>query len=196
MAKRKFSTLLSTVLVVAGFASASPASADHHECIGSALDAVTSLPSPLRKWGQIACTQFGPALAGRDGWVWVSLKDAGEVAIVAGTPPHGPDDSSEPSYFTRIQVDELRPDELAFAMATFDQGLKFGSAIPKVYRVDLTVASGNVAKIVFFDFGAFAGGMFCPEDDCIADSRFLIMKRENKNETTAAIGQKHTTARV
>jgi len=120
MAKRNLSVLLSTFVLAAGFAGASPSAARDNECAGIQSDAVVTLPSPLRKWGQIACTQFGPALAGRDGWVWASLKDAGEVAIVAGTPPHGPDDPSEPSYFTRIQVDELGSDELAFALAIFD----------------------------------------------------------------------------
>jgi hypothetical protein len=46
------------------------------------------------------------------------------------------------------------------------------------------VASGAVASALFFDFGTFAGGMFCPEEVCVPDSRFLIMQQEHKGQIT------------
>jgi len=186
MAKRNLLVLLSTFLLATAFAGTSPSAAHDNACAGIQSDAVVTLPSPLRKWAQLACTQYGEALSSRDGWIWASLEDAGKVAIMAGEPPHGPDDSGGASFFTAIKLDELHDDELAVALATFRSGLKIRETGSKAYRVQLTIASGGVASLLFFDFGTFAGGMWCPQDGCAPESRFLIMQQENKAQITAA----------
>jgi hypothetical protein len=186
MAKRNLLVLLSTFVLATAFAGTSPSAAYDNECARIQSDAVVTLPFPLRKWAQLACTQYGEALSSRDGWIWASLEDAGKVAIMAGQPPHGPDDSGGASFFTAIKLDELHDDELAVALATFRSGLKIRETGSKVYRVQLTIASGGVASLLFFDFGTFAGGMWCPQDGCAPESRFLIMQQENKAQITAA----------
>ena len=186
MAKRNLTVLLFPFVLAASFAGTSPSAAHDNKCAGIQSDAVMALPSPLRKWAQLACTQYGEALGSRDGWIWASLKDAARVAIMAGEPPRGPDDSGGASFFTAIKVDELHDDELAVALATFRSGLKIRETGSKVYRAQLTIASGGAASLLFFDFGTFAGGMWCPQDGCAPESRFLIMQQENKAQIAAA----------
>jgi hypothetical protein len=186
MAKRNLLVLLSTFVLAAAFAGTSPSAAHDNECAEIQSDAVVTLPSQLRKWAQLAWTHYGEALGSRDGWTWASLDDAGKVTITAGEPPHGPDDCGGASFFTAIKMDELRDDELAVTLATFRSGLKIRETGSAVYRVQLTIASGGVAGLLFFDFGTFAGGMWCPQNGCAPESRFLIMQQENKAQITAA----------
>ena len=186
MAKRNLLVLLPTFVLAAAFAGTSPSAAHDHACAGIQSDAAVTLPSPLRKWAQLACTQYGELLGSRDGWIWASLMDAGKVAIMAGEPPRGPDDSGGASFFTAIKLDELHDGELAVALATFRSGLKIRESGSKAYRVQLTIGSGGVASLLFFDFGTFAGGMWCPQDGCAPESRFLIMQQENKAQITTA----------
>src|SRR5258708_36341823 len=105
MAKRNLLVLLSTFVLAASFAGTSPSVAHDNECAEIQSDAVVTLPSPLRKWAQLACTQYGEALASRDGWTWASLNDAGKVTIMAGEPPHGPPDFCGRSFFSAIKID-------------------------------------------------------------------------------------------
>jgi hypothetical protein len=191
MTKRNLLVLLSTFVLAAGFAGTSPGAAHDNECAAIQSDAVVILPSPLRKWAQLACTPYGEALGSRDGWIWASLKDASKVAIMAGEPPSGPDDWAGASFFTAIKIDELHDGELTVALGTFRSGLKIRETDSKVYRVQLTIASGGVASLLFFDFGTFAGGMWCPQDGCAPESRFLIMQQENKAQITAAFDPGH-----
>jgi hypothetical protein len=186
MVRRNFTFFLSPFLVAASFAGASPSAAHDVACIGAPVETAMSLPSPLSKWAQIGCTPYGQALGSRDGWVWASLNDAATVAIVAGTKDR-PDDSPNLSFFTGIELQELQNDDLDAALAAFDRGLRFKNAAPKAYRAELTIATGDVATVVFFDFDTFAGGMWCPEGACSPDSRFLIMKQERKDQITAAV---------
>jgi hypothetical protein len=190
MAKRNFRLLLSSLVVAASLAGVSAGSAHDAECIGAPDAKPMSLPSPLDKWAQIGCTPFGQALGSRNGWVWASLDDAAAVSIVAGTLDRL-SDSPDASFFTAIEMHELQPQERDVALAAFDRGLKFKNTEPKAYRAELTIASGDVASLVFFDFGAFAGGMWCPKDICIPESRFLIMKKESKGQITAALRPAH-----
>jgi hypothetical protein len=187
MTGRKYSIFLSTLLVIAGLGATSPSTAhDREECDGTPLDAVAMLPSPLRKWGQIDCTPVGQVLASHDGWIWASLKDATKVVLPAEALSTGPAELGDLSYFTKIEAHELHQDELASALSAFHDGLEFKESDSKVYRVNITIASGGVASLLFFDFGAFAGGMWCPEDGCVEESRFLIMKQENKGQIITA----------
>ena len=180
MTKGKFSISLCTLAIAVGFGGASPKAADEDDCRSSPLDAVMMLPSPLRKWGQIACTPFGHVVGSRDGWVWASLEDAKRVLIPSQIAGHKPEPIGNESYFTAIHASEIQPDEFGFALAIFEDGLDLKEASQKVYRAELTSVSGRINTIYFFDFGSFAGGMWCPDDDCIPESRFLIMEQEHK----------------
>jgi hypothetical protein len=187
MAKLNFSIFLSSFFVAAGLAGTPPSAAyDLQACENMPSDAITKLPPPLRKWGQITCTPLGQTLGSREGWIWAALKDAGKVSIVAGSPSLAPDGPGEASYFTKIEVDELQKDERTRALTIFHHGMEFAEAGSRVYRVDVDIASGGDARVFFFDFGTFWGGMWCPGDECVAGTQFLIMAQENKEQITAA----------
>ena len=187
MAPNKFAFFFSALLLTAGATDITCATAHADEiCQDMPSDAVLRLPEPVRKWGQISCTSHGQAFGSRDGWIWASLKDASRVSIVAGSPQDSEILGEEP-YFTDVAVHEISGDELEPTLAVFRHGMKLTGAHPKAYAVTLTVTSGAVARIMFFDFGTFAGGMWCPDDGCIPESQFLVMKKESKDQVTASL---------
>lgn len=182
MAKGSFAVLLGTLMLALGFGTQSPRAADvHDECSDSPREAVTSLPAPLRKWGAISCTPYGQVLGSRDGWMWASLDDAKGVLIPSQMIHGHPKALGNDSYFVSIDVRQLEDDDLASAAGLFDAGLDIDMADVKAYRVALTSVSGDTATFEFFDFGKFAGGMYCPDEGCVADSRFLIMQQDTND---------------
>jgi hypothetical protein len=178
MATGKLSIFLCVLAISAGLGASPSRAAGPHECAGTPRDAVTTLPAPLRKWAQIACTPYGDALGSRKGWIWASLDDAQRVLIPSGDPQGNPDPvANETAYFTAIEVKELQDGDRDFAVGVFHDGLDLDVDSSKVYRVDLTSVSGGVNTIYFFDFDNFAGGMWCPDGGCVPESRFLIMEQ-------------------
>lgn len=180
MAKGKFSIFLCTLAVAVGCGmNVSKADDDREEqCKGTPMDAVMLLPSPLRKWGQINCTPFGHALVSRDGWIWASLDDASKVRIPSQVARGKLAEIGNESYFTSIHETEMSAEDRASAAEMFQDGLDLKGDVSNVYRVELTSISGRSMTILFFDFGTFAGGMWCPDDGCVLESRFLIMEQD------------------
>ena len=182
MGKGRIAVLLSTLVLALGIGTQSPRAAETDECRDSPDGAVTTLPSPLRKWGAISCTPYGQVLGSRDGWMWASLDDAKGVLIPSQMVHGRPRQLGNDSYFVAIHVRQLKEDDLASAMSVFDKDLAIDGSTAKAYRVELTSVSGDTVTFDFFDFGTFAGGMYCPDDDgCVPDSRFLIMN-QNSND--------------
>jgi len=189
MAVGKFLLFLSVVAISLGAASAPPRAAEAAEetdCYGSPGEAVTLLPEPIRRWGHISCTQFGHMLSSREGWVWAWLDGSGSVAIPSQMVKHNPAALGNESYFVTIGVSELQPEELTFAASVFHDGLDLNEHEAKGYRVNLMSVSGQSATIYFFDFDEFAGGMWCPDDACVPQSRFMIMERDRAADLRAA----------
>lgn len=188
MAVGKCLLFLSVVAISLGAAGAPGAAegTDDTECYGSPSGAVRVLPQPIRKWGHISCTQFGHMLSNRDGWVWAWLDGSGDVAIPSQMVKRNPEQLGNNSYFVTIEVSELKPDELAVPASVFHDGLDLHEAEPKGYRVNLMSVSGASATIYFFDFDKFAGGMWCPDDACVPQSRFMIMERDHAADLKAA----------
>lgn len=185
MALGKVLVFLSVMATVLSVGSTQPkAAAD--ECYGSSSQAVKVLPAPLRKWGFITCTQFGDMLESRDGWVWAWLDGSGEVAIPSQMVKENPAELGNESYFVTIDVSDLNPEKLVFAFALFADGLNISEAEIKGYRVQLTSVSGNSTTIYFLDFGTFAGGIWCPDDGCVPQSRFMIMEKDHAADLRAA----------
>jgi hypothetical protein len=81
------------------------------------------------------------------------------------------------SYFTRIEIARIRGAEADEAYATFHEGLDLKEVPPDVYRADLASVSGKVMKVYFFDYDTFAWGMSCPDNNCVQDSRFIMLDR-------------------
>jgi hypothetical protein len=179
----RLAVLLGTLVVALGLGTQSPraADADTDECRDSPSEAVTILPAPLRKWGAISCTPYGQVLGSRDGWMWASLDDAKGVLIPSQMIHGRPRMLGKDSYFVAIDVRQLEDEDLASAAGLFDDGLDIDDSQVKAYRVELTSVSGNTSTFEFFDFGTFAGGMYCPEDGCVAGSRFLIMHQDTSD---------------
>jgi len=189
MAVGKFVLFLGVAAITLGAASAPPRAAEtaeETECYGSPDQAVRRLPAPLRKWGHISCTQFGDMLSSREGWVWAWLDGSGSVAIPSQMVKHNPAQLGNDSYFVTVDVSELQPEELKAATSIFHDGLDMEEREAKGYRVSLTSVSGQSATLYFFDFDKFAGGMWCPDDACAPQSRFMIMERDRTADLRAA----------
>jgi hypothetical protein len=135
------------------------------------------LPAPLDKWGQIACTPFGHVLQGRDNWVWVWPDGSGTVFVPSQLVMANPQPLGNRSYFTRIDIMRVRGREADDAYATFREGLDVKETPPDIYRAALTSVSGKVMRVYFFDYDTYAWGMSCPDNNCVQDSRFIILDR-------------------
>ena len=183
MAKGKLSTFLCTLALMVGSGmTVSRADDLGEECMGTPLDAVMMLPSPLREWGQINCTPYGHALVSRDGWVWASLDDGKKVRIPSQIARGKLAEIGNESYFTSIRETPVEGEDRADTAAIFQDGLDLKGDLSNVYRVELTSVSGHLMVVYFFDFGSFAGGMWCPDNGCVPESRFLIMQQDDAHK--------------
>jgi hypothetical protein len=183
MAKGKLSLLLGALLLAVG-CGMNGANADdrQEECKGTPMDAVMMLPAPLRKWGQINCTPFGHALVSREGWVWASLDDASKIRIPSQSARGKLAEIGNTSYFTSIHEAPVEGEDRDNAAKIFQDGLDLKGDMSNVYRVELRSVSGGNMVVYFFDFGTFAGGMWCPEDGCVPETRFLIMEQDEAHK--------------
>jgi len=165
------------LLVAAVSAGAAPRAASLGDCTGSPPEAVMTLPHPLSKWGRIACTPYGHVLEGRDNWVWIWPDGSGTVFIPSQLVMSNPERLGNRSYFTNVEIVRVRGAEADQAYATFREGLDSKEAPPDVYRADLTSISGKMMRVYFFDYDTYAWGMSCPDNNCVQDSRFVILDR-------------------
>jgi hypothetical protein len=166
------------LLIVSAMSHGSPGrAAAAGECSGSPPEAVMTLPAPLDKWGQIACTPFGHVLQGRDNWVWIWPDGSGTVFVPSQLVMTNPQPLGNRSYFTDIDIMRVRGGEADKAYATFREGLDVKETSPDIYRADLTSVSGKVMRVYFFDYDTYAWGMSCPDNNCVQDSRFIILDR-------------------
>ena len=142
MTKGKLSLFLCALVIATGFGGTSPKAASDDDCTGTPLEAVTTIPSPLRKWAHIDCTPFGHVLASRDGWMWAWLDDSGTVFVPSQMVQKDPARLGNESYFTAIKVSELDAVESDDALQYFHDALEGAEALPLGYRVALTSVSG------------------------------------------------------
>ena len=147
------------------------------DCAGSPAEAVMSLPPPLNKWGQISCTPYGHVLAPTGNWIWIWPDGSGTVFIPSQLVMSNPQMLGNRSYFTRIEMIRVTGGEADEAYATFREGLDLREVRPDVYRADLTSVSGKEMKVYFFDYDSYAWGMSCPDNNCVQDSRFILLDR-------------------
>ena len=171
------SGFLFALIICAAVGSVAPRAASVIDCAGSPPEAVTTLPAPLGKWGQIACTQYGHVLQGRGNWVWIWPDGSGTVFIPSQLVMNNPEIVGNRSYFTQIEIVRVRGAEFDQAYATFREGLDGKEAPPDVSRDDLTSVSGRMMRVYFFDYDSYAWGMSCPDNNCVQDSRFIMLDR-------------------
>ena len=185
MSKRSFVVMLSALALAAAMGNTAPKAAETGErCMTSPSDAVTTLPAPLRKWGRIECTPFGQVTTSRESWIWARLDGGGMVFVPAQMASHPVE--GEGSYFTSIGIRDLTPEELTTVLRTFGDGFQLDEEAVHGYRADFTSVSGSSATILFFDFVTFAGGIWCPDDNCVPESRFLIIEKDHDANARSA----------
>jgi hypothetical protein len=174
---RRWSWLILLALIVLAQPGAPRAGTPIIDCAGSPPEAVMTLPPPLDKWGQITCTPYGHVLAATGNWTWIWPDGSGTVFIPSQLVMTNPQLLGNRSYFTDIEVTRVRGDEFDQAYATFREGLDLSEVPPDVYRADLTSVSGKAMKVYFFNYDTFAWGMSCPDNNCVQDSRFIMLDR-------------------
>ncbi len=155
-------------------AAADPAAA--HDCSGAPPDAVTALPSPLSRWGEIVCTPYGQMLASHKGWMWL-MPDLDTVLVPAQISDTKPEPVGNKIYFTKIDAVRIKGPEFDEAYKTFHDGFDDQEVKPDGYRIDLTTVEGKSLRMYFFDYDTYAWGMSCPDNKCQTDSRFMILNR-------------------
>lgn len=169
--------LILTVLAAPG---ASPRAAAVGDCAGSPTEAVMTLPAPLNKWGEIRCTPYGHVLAAAGNWTWIWPDGSGTVFIPSQLVMSYPQLLGNRSYFTNIEMARVRGAEFDEAYDTFREGLDLREVPPDVYRADLTSVLGKVMRVYFFDYDTYAWGMSCPDNNCVQDSRFIMLDRTHE----------------
>jgi hypothetical protein len=153
-----------------------------HDCIGSPDKAVTILPLPLSKWGSIACTPYGHILTSHDGWIWLMPDRSDTVFIPSQLADSQRQMVGNDSYFTTIEVMQVRGQESDEAYTTFHVGFDERESKPDIYRVDLVSVSGKTMRLFFFDYDTYAWGMTCPENKCQTDTRFMVLDKNHRPE--------------
>src|SRR5262245_3636489 len=169
--------LILVLTIVPASVGSSPRAAAVGDCAGSPPEAVMTPPAPLNKWGGISCTPYGHVLAGHDNWVWIWPDGSGTVFIPSQLVMNNPQLLGNRSYFTHIEIMPVGGAEFDEAYATFREGMDLTETPPDGYRADLTSVSGKVMRVYFFDYDTYAWGMSCPDNNCVRDSRFLILDR-------------------
>jgi len=180
MAKGTSIIFLCAVAMAASLAATAPKAASDGDCTNSPVEAVVTLPAPLSKWAQIACTPFGHVLTSHEGWIWVWPDGTGTVFIPSQMVARDPAPLGNTSYFTNIEMTKVAGEEFDEAYDIFRRGLEQNAVKPDGYRVDLTSVSGNTMRLYFFDYDTYAWGMSCPENICVRDTRFMVMDKAHK----------------
>ena len=142
--------------------------------------AVTALPLPLAKWGQIACTPFGHVLGAHDGWLWVSPDAARQIVIPAQGETRRPSPLGNAAYFAKIEIARVNGEAFDRVYKIFHRGFDTNEPLPDGYRAEITPAKGDRMTFYFFDYDTYAWGMECPKDDCDPDSRFMILDKAHR----------------
>ena len=180
MAKFKWALALCTLTIAAGLNGSTAATFEEHDCSSAPLGALTKLPLPLSKWGQITCTSLGQMLTSHEGWIWIMPDRSGEVLIPAEDLENAKNAATSESYFIRIDVAQVKGQEFDSAYGAFHIGFDDKEVKPDAYRVDLTSVSGNTIRMFFFDYDTYAWGMSCPDNKCDAETRFMILDKNHK----------------
>jgi hypothetical protein len=171
--------LVLAVFVFAAMGAGSSRATDETDCTGSPPQAVMTLPKPLDKWGEIACTQFGHVLTSRKGWLWVLPRERSPVMVPSQMVDRMPAPLGNKSYFTSIEIVRVNGTEFEEVYQTFHEGFDPHETLPDGYRVDLVSVSGKKTRLYIFDYDTYAWGMECLGTICEPSSRFMILDKDH-----------------
>ncbi|WP_444904748.1 hypothetical protein [Microbulbifer sp. CnH-101-E] len=144
------------------------------DCKGTPKSAVTSLPDPINKWGQIVCTPYGHIITNKEGWAWSKPGSYSPVMIPSQMVQSNPVRLANESYFTRINMSELSNNEAEASVKQFEEGFDVSEAKPTVYKLNVESVSGKSLSFHFFDYGNSQWGMWCNKE-CNPNSKFMIL---------------------
>ncbi len=132
MAKGTSIIFLCAVAMAASLAATAPKAASDGDCTNSPVEAVVTLPAPLSKWAQIACTPFGHVLTSHEGWIWVWPDGTGTVFIPSQMVARDPAPLGNTSYFTNIEMTKVAGEEFDEAYDIFRRGLEQNAVKPEI----------------------------------------------------------------
>ncbi|UZJ43817.1 hypothetical protein OOT55_14290 [Marinimicrobium sp. C6131] len=144
------------------------------DCKGTPSSAVTSLPEPLNKWGQIVCTPYGHIITNKEGWIWSNPGSYSPVMIPSQIVRDNPEPLANESYFTKIEMSEVSGKEAQESVNLFEKGFDTSESMPSVYSLNVTSSSGKSLDFKFFDYGNSQWGMWCNKE-CDPNSKFMLL---------------------
>ena len=144
------------------------------DCEGTPKSAVTSLPEPLTKWGQIVCTPYGHIITNKEGWVWSNPGNYSPVMIPSQMVHSNPEPLANESYFSNIEMNEVSGKEAQEYAELFEKGFDTSESEPRVYSLNVASSSGKSLDFMFFDYGNSLWGMWCNKE-CDPNSKFMLL---------------------
>jgi len=174
----RFALFFCALAIAASFGAASPKAASENDCSGTPVEAVMTLPAPLNKWGKIICTPYGHVLSSHTGWAWIHPNAQQPVFIPAQMVDRDPLPVGNAIFFTKIEVSRINGNEYAHAYEVFHQGFDEMDLTPEIYRAEFTSVSGDMTQLYFLDYGTYAWGIWCSEEACDRDTRFVIVNKK------------------
>ncbi|TKB43560.1 hypothetical protein [Thalassotalea mangrovi] len=149
------------------------------DCTGTPDEAVTKLPEPLNKWGQLVCTPYGHIISNKEGWIWSNPGSYSPVMIPSQMVQSNPEPLGNKSYFTKIQLVKLNGTEASNSIKVFEKGFDKSEQSPTVYSLQVASISGKELAFQFFDYGNSKWGMWC-NNGCDPNSKFMLLNMAEK----------------
>ena len=169
----------STLVIILMFVTYNAFASMQGDCAGTPKEAVTELPAPFDKWGQIVCTPYGHIISNKEGWIWSNPGGYRPVMIPSQMVRSNPKAVGNESYFSEISLKQLIGEEAESAVEIFEQGFDKSPKAPKVYSVKVVSISGKELGFQFFEFEKHSWGMWCNKE-CDPGSRFMILNMEKE----------------
>ena len=179
MTEGRYAAALVAFLFAAALGTGSLHASDESDCVGSPPEAVMTLPAPLDKWGEIACTPFGHVLTSKKGWLWILPTVRRPIFLPSQMVDRFPAPLGNKSYFTKIEAARISGDEFTRVYQIFHEGFDPNETRPDGYRVELTSVSGQTLRVYFFDYDTYAWGIECRAGGCDRGTRFMILDKDH-----------------
>jgi hypothetical protein len=156
-----------------------------NECAGTPADAVMTLPAPLNRWGELACTPYGHVIAAHRGWIWTRPGAFSPVYVPAQMVRNNPAEIGNRAYFSAINF--IRVDTTAQIQVPYRAFRKIfptADLPPRTYRLDVTSNSGRSLRLYFLEYEAGPWGIWCHANgECDSSSTFMILDMNKPRQT-------------
>ncbi len=167
-----------SAMAVASLIVCTPANAK--SCTGLPAAAVTTLPQPLARWAALVCTPYGQIISNHQEWIWSKPGSYSPVFVPSQMVVSDPKPLGSGSYFTNVTIAKVAGGQFQSAYSAFHKGFASDPQLPDGYRLDVMSVSGKKLVLYFFDYRTHAWGLWCPEEKCKPESRFMILNVAHK----------------